>query len=175
MSKIFSESECDAAFGAAIREARALGLNYASQFECVARFRLCERMGGGAEPGARRAFRPVLLGIEIARGPHGRFAKPVFAAEPPPDLLPPKPAVGVVPRTTEGPGELARASKPTQPGDELPTDHFQRVDFWAIKKLWSGFRLDAAAPTTFSAAAESRPHETPRQRRERLQNAPYIE
>jgi len=175
LSKILSGTECDAAFGAAIREARALGLNYASQFDCVARFRLCERMGGGGAPGTKRAFRPVLLGIEVANSPHGRLTKPVFAADPPADLLPQKPAASGGPRAMEERGAPARPAKPAPPGAELPTDHFERVDFWTIKKHWSGFRLDAAAPTTISAAEESRPHETPRQRRERLQNAPYIE
>lgn len=174
-SKILSKSECDEAFGAAIREMRSRGLYFASQFECVARFRLCERVDGPAELGATHTFRPVLLGIEIARGPRGRFAEPVFAVETPPEFLPPKPAAGVVPRTREGLGALTSAPKPPQLSPELPIDHFEHVDSWDIKKRWSEFHLDAAGPNSLPADADSRPRETPQQRRERIKNAPYIE
>lgn len=48
-SKLFSKQECDDGFGDALAEIRARGLTFVSQFECVARFQLCERVGLGAE------------------------------------------------------------------------------------------------------------------------------
>jgi hypothetical protein len=174
-SKLFSKQECDDGFGDALAEIRARGLTFMSQFECVARFRLCERVGLGAEADSKHAFRPTLLGIEIARGPGGRLSKPVFAVETSPELFPPKPIVSAVPPAPEARGGQESVQKVRRPSAELPVDHFEVVDSWEIKKRWASFQLKAEDPPTAPAVAESRQHETAQQRRERLQNAPYIE
>ncbi len=173
-SKIFSRSECDGAFGAALAEIRARGFTFTSQFDCVARFRLCERDGDAAMTSAKHAFRPVMLGIEIAQGPRGRVAKPVFAVETPPEALLPKRAESVV-GTTETRDAQENPENLPQRSAELPVDHFERVDSWEeIKKSWGRFQLKAAASPISPAAEDSHPRETPQQRRERLQNAPFI-
>ncbi len=172
-SKLFSKQECDNGFGDALAEIR--GLTFVSQFECVARFRLCERVGGGAEADSKDAFRPTLLGIEIARGPGGRLSKPVFAVETPSELFPPKPPVSDVPQAAEARGAQGSVQKVRRPSAELPVDHFELVDSWEIKKRWARFQLEAEDPPTAPALAESGPRETAQQRRERLQNVPYIE
>jgi len=174
-SKLFSKQECDDGFGDALAEIRARGLTFMSQFECVARFRLCERVDPGAEADSKHAFRPTLLGIEIARGPGGRLSKPVFAIETSPELFPPNPTVSAVPLATEARGGQESVQRVRRPSAELPVDHFEVVDSQEIKRRWASFQLKAEDPSSAPVAAESRQRETAQQRRERLQNAPYIE
>ena len=128
-SKLFSKQECDDGFGDALAEIRARGLTFVSQFECVARFQLCERVGLGAEADSKHAFTPTLLGIEIARGPGGRLSKPVFAVETSPELFPPKPIVSAVPPAPEALGAWESVQKVRRPSAELPVDHFELVEF----------------------------------------------
>jgi hypothetical protein len=172
-SKAFDRTECDGAFGSALQQIGLRDFVFASQFECVARFRFCERVTAGAD--ARRSFRPVLLGIEIVRGPRGCHAKPVFAVETPPELLAPRPQTSVVARTREGRGAATNALTPPRLSLGPPVDHFASVDFLAIKRRWSGFQRDAEISPSVSAATDMQPRETAQQRRERLQNAPFVE
>jgi hypothetical protein len=174
-SKLFSKQECDDGFGDALEEIRARGLTFVSQFECVARFRLCERVDRGAEADSKHAFRPTLLGIEIARGPDGPLSKTVFAVETSPELFPPKLTVSAVPQAPEARGAQESVQNARRPSAELLVDHFELVDSWEIKKRSERFQLKAEDPPTAPAIAESRARDAARHRRERLQNAPYIE
>ncbi len=167
-SKIFSVRECDNAFDNAVAEMKTRRLGLASRMDCISRFRLCERLGGASEG----AFVPVLLGIEIAKGPGGGVAAPVLAVEMTPGFFPARSIASVyAPRAdTQGNHEDVQAR-----ADQL-TDHFELVDAGRIRENWAHFRTGQSAELAVSRdqAAGTR-RETPQERRDRLRNAPFVE
>ena len=76
-SKMFRTRECDNAFENAGVEMRARRLSFASKLDCMVQFELCERRSNASG----RGFAPVMLGVEIIKGPSGGVAAPVIAID----------------------------------------------------------------------------------------------
>jgi len=166
---IFGKSQCDNAFSNAEAQIRGRRLAFASRIDCLLRFRLCERLAGR---GAEGDYSPVVLGVEIVRGPGGGLATPVLATPTPRGLLPSLP-IAIRSASLEDPREpesLVRRAP------VLPTDHFAPVDPGGVREAWAHFRPRAESPPEFNVEEEpAKPRETPQQRRVRLQDAPYVD
>jgi len=157
-SRIFRKLECDNAFDNAFAEIKARHLSFTSRMDCVARFRLCERAGGGGAP--QGAFAPVMLGVEIAKRPGGGVAMPVLAVEATPGLFSPRPIASV----------HAPAARADQSAGRVEPPDARRVQE-------DGASDHASGPAGPAAAADKTVwmrRETPGEWRERLKNAPFI-
>jgi hypothetical protein len=105
----FSNQECADAFVRVDALLHERAQKFADKFECVLKFKLCDREADG--------YLPSALGVEIVRSPKGLVALPMLAVETPRAMLrdpaPPPPAGEVV--ADAGPQTARSGNRPISP------------------------------------------------------------
>lgn len=157
----FKAQDCAAAFERAEDEIRSRAPSHNSKIECILRFHLCERRGGG--------YAPTLLGIEIIEGRGVPMVAPVLAVEGPVGQFSARPLA------EPSGGARAGASKMELLGMApiRPTGRFIPFALFKNTSGWAGGELREDSPGPESRHAQG--GESAEERRQRLKAAPFIE
>ena len=172
-SGAFRKADCDAAFANALIELRDRAPSFSSRVDCELRFRLCEeRRDGLAETSgdhAQHAYAPLALGIEIAHTDKDAVVVPILAVEAP-GMFPAQPILRAYkPRESVRREQTSSALDPAPPADRFEP-FSARPDPNPNKLIETSAFAELA-----DVKSELSTHETARERRMRLRNAPLVE
>lgn len=172
-SGVFRKADCNAAFANALIELKDRAPSFSSRVDCELRFRLCEeRRDGLAETsgdGAQHAYAPIALGIEIAPTDQDAVFVPILAVEAP-GMFPVQPiSRAYKPRESLKHEQTSSALDAAPPAD--------RFEPFSARPAPNSSKLIETSEFADLAEVKSElsTHETVRERRMRLRNAPLVE
>lgn len=158
----FSRDGCKNAFANSQVELREKVQSFATRRKCQSKYRLCEKDADAGE-----AYRPTLLGVEIAVGGREPSATPILAVETPPRMFAALP--------------ISRAIEPVKPVSEgfAPIGPVGRFRAKAERAAEVSHSRDEAIvdvdASTMRAPAPPMTRESSAERRRRLRAAPFVE